>query len=311
MFKQLVNECVIDLHIKPDGPILVKSGIATVSGPDMSFVTVLRNGDWEVYLPGSSLKGVLRSHAERITRTFKPEAACDPFAAGGEMMSCGRIFDKQKWSNEEVYARSCLICKLFGSTGFAGRLATSDAYAVGRAPKPQRRDGVGIDRFTGGASRGAKFELEVVTEGVFATTLHLRNFELWQLALVGFLLQDLKDGLIRIGMGKSRGLGKVRGEVQNVRLDFLGPRAPQMSDGQLVLRGVGSLFAEAEKYGMTPNDEEIVPFSGELASNGVRTTAVFPGDTFPWEQIAKKWVDRVSNYTTPPEMQVYREGGRR
>ena len=191
MFKQLVNECIIDLHIKPDGPILIKSGIATVSGPDMAFVTVLREGDWQVYLPGSSLKGVLRSHAERIARTFKPEAACDPFADKGKMMSCGRIFDKEKWKNEVVYHNSCLICKLFGSTGFAGRLATTDAYAVGEPPQPQRRDGVGIDRFTGGAAYGAKFEVEVITEGTFATTLHLRNFELWPLVLVGFLLHDL------------------------------------------------------------------------------------------------------------------------
>ncbi len=308
MFKQLVNECIIDLHIKPDGPILIKSGIATVSGPDMAFVTVLRNGDWQVYLPGSSLKGVLRSHAERIARTFTTEAACNPFAEKGEMMSCGRIFDEQKrWSNAEVYARSCLICKLFGSTGFAGRLATTDAYAIGKPPKPQRRDGVGIDRFTGGAARGAKFELEVVTEGAFATTLHLRNFELWQLALVGFLLQDLKDGLIRIGMGKSRGLGKVRGEVKQVRLDFLGPRAPQVRDGQLPLRGVGSLFDGAADYGMVTSGEVDVPFGGELSSNGVRTTAIFPDDSFPWERIADRWVERVKNYSMPDAMRRYRE----
>jgi CRISPR-associated RAMP protein (TIGR02581 family) len=312
MFKQLVNECIIDLHIKPDGPILIKSGIATVSGPDMAFVTVLRNGDWQVYLPGSSLKGVLRSHAERIARTFKQEAACDPFADKGEMMSCGRIFDKmakrsQRPNNPITYQYSCLICKLFGSTGFAGRLATTDAYAVGEPPRPQRRDGVGIDRFTGGAARGAKFELEVVTEGTFATTLHLRNFELWQLALTGFLLQDLKDGLIRIGMGKSRGLGKVRGEVKQVRLDFLGPRAPQVRDGQLPLRGVGSLFDGAAEYGMVTPDEVDVPFGGELSSNGVRTTAIFPDDSFPWERIADRWVERVKNYSMPEAMRRYRK----
>lgn len=312
MFKQLVNECVIDLHIKPDGPVLIKSGIATVNGPDMAFVTVLRNGDWEVYLPGSSLKGVLRSHAERIARTFTPEAACDPFAEKGDAMSCGRIFNKEsKWKNKVVYRNSCLICKLFGSTGFAGRLATTDAYAVGEPPQPQRRDGVGIDRFTGGAAYGAKFELEVITEGTFATTLHLRNFELWQLALVGFLLQDLKDSLIRIGMGKSRGLGKVRGEVKGVRLDFLGPKAPQIDDGHLPLRGVGSLFDEAEAYGMTTPDEVNVPFEGELTSNGVRTTAVFPRDSFSWAQIAERWVNRVQNYSMPEAMRRYRGGGRR
>jgi CRISPR-associated RAMP protein (TIGR02581 family) len=303
MFKQLVNECVIDLRIKVEGPVLIKSGLAQVSGPDMAWVRVFRNGREEVYVPGSSLKGTLRSHAERIARTLNPESACDPFAD----TSCGRIFDKSKPKTTDAYRNSCLICKLFGSTGFAGRLATADAYAVGTPPEPTQRDGVGIDRFSGGAAHGAKFELEVITEGTFATTLHLRNFELWQLALLGFVLQDLSDGLIRVGMGKSRGLGKVRGEVQQVRIDFLGPQAPQVVNGQLALRGVGSLFDEAKNYGMVRPDEVSIPFEDELISNGVRTTAIFPGDSFPWSQVAERWVNCVKDYALSETMQRYRE----
>jgi hypothetical protein len=228
------------------------------------------------------------------------------------MMSCSRIFDKEKWDRTSLtYPNACLICKLFGSTGFAGRLSTTDAYAIGEIPKPQRRDGVGIDRFTGGSAHGAKFELEVITEGTFATTLHLRNFELWQLALVGFLLQDLKDGLIRIGMGKSRGLGKVRGEIQEVRLDFLGPETPQVNNGQLPLRGIGSLFTDATHYGIILPDEVTVPFSGSPKSNGIRTTVVFPGDSFPWAQIGERWVKRVKEYSIPEEMRRHRQESHR
>ncbi len=305
MFKQLANECVIGLNIKVEGPVLIKSGLAQVSGPDMTWVRVFRNGQEEVYLPGSSLKGVLRSHAERIARTLKAESACDPFAD----TSCGRIFDKSKPKTVEAYRDACLICKLFGSTGFAGRLATADAYAVGTSPEPVQRDGVGIDRFTGGAARGAKFELEVITEGTFATSLHLRNFELWQLALLGFVLQDLSDGLIRIGMGKSRGLGKVRGEAQQVRIDFLGSQAPQIVNGQLALRGVGSLFGEARDYGMVSPDEVRIPYAGELRSNGLRATAVFPSNTFPWSAIADRWVKRATEFTDPLARE--QKGGKR
>ncbi len=304
MFKQLVNECIVTLHINIDGPVLVKSGLAQVSGPDMAWVRVFRNGREEVYLPGSSLKGVLRSHAERIARTLNNRSACDPFADS----SCGRIFDKRKPKTSEAYRDSCLICKLFGSTGFAGRLATTDAYALGAPPEPVQRDGVGIDRFSGGAAHGAKFELEVITEGTFATTLHLRNFELWQLALLGFVLQDLSDGLIRIGMGKSRGLGQVCGEVKQVRIDFLGLKAPQVVNGQLSLRGVGSLFDDAHEYGIVSPDEVSIPYSGELRSNGVRTTAIFPGLTFPWAAIGDRWVQRAVSFTDP--LAHERQGGR-
>ena len=315
MFKQLVNECLIDLHIRVDGPVLIKSGLAQVSGPDMAWVRVFRNGREEVYLPGSSLKGVLRSHAERIARTLNPAAACDPFGKEDDpQRSCSACFDVRKENKREpdnptAYKEACLICKLFGCTWFAGRLATTDAYALGTPPEPVQRDGVGIDRFTGGAAHGAKFELEVITEGTFATTLHLRNFELWQLALVGFVLQDLADGLIRIGMGKSRGLGKVRGEVQQVRMDFLGPKAPQVVNGQLPLRGVGSLFEEAATYGMVSPDEVSIPYDGELSGNGLRRTAIFPGQTFPWSAIADHWVQRATSFTDP--LASERRGGRR
>ena len=130
MLKQLVNECQIDFNIKIEGPVLIKSGIQTGSGPDMAFVTVFRNGAQEVYLPGSSLKGMLRAHAERITRTLAPEnstVVCDPFKTEPKCGSNGK-------DNPDVYKKSCLICKLFGSTSFAGRLATEDAYSDGRAP---------------------------------------------------------------------------------------------------------------------------------------------------------------------------------
>ena len=102
MLKQLVNECVIELHIIPEGPLLIKSGIATLSGPDMAFVKVWRNGTEEVYLPGSSLKGVLRSHAERIARTLNEQAACDPFAKQGSGTFCGNCFEAIKHGKKNI-----------------------------------------------------------------------------------------------------------------------------------------------------------------------------------------------------------------
>ena len=70
MLKRLVNECLITLRIEATGPILIKAGAQTLAGPDMAFVRVWRHGNQEVYLPGSSLKGVVRSHAERNQIVF-------------------------------------------------------------------------------------------------------------------------------------------------------------------------------------------------------------------------------------------------
>jgi CRISPR-associated RAMP protein (TIGR02581 family) len=324
MLKQLLNECIIDLHITTDGPILIKSGIPTLSGPDMAFVKTWRNGTQEVYLPGSSLKGTLRSHAERIARTLNASAACDPFGKlDAAHPFCGNLFEARKDDdlkdrdqrdrvNQLVYHDSCPICRLFGSTWFAGRLATEDAYAMGNAPKPQQRDGVGIDRFTGGAAQGVKFDLEVVTEATFATRLHLRNFELWQLGLLGFVLNDFADGLIRIGAAKSRGLGRVRGEVKQVRVDFLGPQAPQPQDGQLTFRGLGALAtaADVQAYGLAQPDEVTVPApAANLTSMpGLRQTYVFDGGAFPWTALAPLWVTKATQYHVPDAMRAKRNG---
>jgi len=322
MLKQLVNECIVTLQIEPVGPILIKSGLATVSGPDMAFVKVWRNGEEQVYLPGSSLKGVLRSHAERIARTLNPAAACNPFAkVEEEATSCGQIFERRKrvgtlpdpqdeadQVNQIVYKDSCPICKLFGSTWYAGRFATTDAYAEGRAPQPQQRDGVGLDRFTGGSAQSVKFDLEVVTEGTFVTTLHMRNFELWQLGLLGFLLADLEDCLIRVGAAKSRGLGKVRGQVREVQLHFLGPRAPQPQGGSLAVRGMGAL-ANTSAYGAVENDEASISFEPGNAgwrSNGLRSTATWQGSTFPWAAISPRWVDYATAFQDAAEMLQWR-----
>lgn len=330
MLRQLVNECIIELAIVPKGPILIKSGIATISGPDMAFVRTWRNGEAQVYLPGSSLKGVLRSHAERITRTLNLDAACDPFvddkaeAERRRWRFCGSCFKARKddpadteidpkerpdATNRAVYRDSCPICRLFGSTWFAGRLATADAYPEGEAPQPQQRDGVGIDRFTGGAASRVKFDLEVITDGIFVTRLHLRNFELWQLGLLGFVFQDLADELVRIGAGKSRGLGQVRGTVRKVDMHFLGMRDQQPTDGKIKLRGVGSLSDLAAAYGMTTPDEVEIAFSGQMRSNGLRRIVTFTGDTFPWTTLGPGWVKYARNYPVPPGMAAHRAGG--
>ncbi len=228
MLKKLVNEAYFTLRITTTGPLLIRSGRATISGPDMTPVLTFRNGQQEVFLPGSSLKGVFRSHSEKIVCSLKPRVVCYPFSGSEDKEadldqrrrdyrdSCGEQFAqyaKQGSDQREqlerrtdlIYHDSCPACRLYGSTGFIGRVAIGDAYLASRSITEQR-DGVGIDRLTGGASHGAKFELEVVSRDVaFETAIHLRNFEIWQLGMLFVVLQDMEDELIRIGSGRSRG----------------------------------------------------------------------------------------------------------
>src|SRR5437764_2732508 len=306
MLKKLVNEAFCTLQITTTGPLLVKSGHASISGPDMTHVLTWRNGKQEVVLPGSSLKGVFRSHLEKIVCSLKPRVVCYPFEGNEDRQadvqqrqqyyrdSCGGMFNQYAKRSEDnrrrleertdlVYAASCPTCRLFGSTGFIGRLAISDAYLASSEIKEQR-DGVGIDRLTGGASHGAKFELEVVSTGVvFETNIHLRNFEIWQLGMLFVVIQDMEDELIRVGSGRSRGLGKITAtintEERNGRPGGLVTSTIRGNDEPTdQLWGLGRWLND-ESYGTLKGDADLLKLSlpVEQTDRGIRRIRVFTG----------------------------------
>jgi len=280
MFKEFFNEVVIRLTIRPTGPILIKAGEkgADPTRPDMEFVRTWRGSERVVYLPGASLKGVLRAHCERIVRTVAQEEnnrqprACDPLGKQSCSERLGRI---KGLPTERAYSDSCFICRLFGNQVVAGRLRTSDAYPT--VPiKTEQRDGVAIDRVFGAVAFGP-FQFETVSEGAFATTLTLRNFTVAQLGLLGLALRDLRRGQIGVGFGKSRGLGQVTAdftqltirypacEVRDHHLYLLGRTTPVAAANSLP--GAGAFLANPTSYGVTAADVAALPAGLQLAAN--------------------------------------------
>ena len=336
MLKRLVNECRFNLAIHTEGPVLVKSGYATISGPDMTPVRTYRNGKTEVYLPGSSLKGVFRSHIEKVIRTLNDGVVCNPFVKttnpkiqghllvcpGYAEVSCGDKFEvrqkderlrigndqwrhkKEVLSNEEVYRDSCPACRLFGSTSFIGRVAISDAYLTEDSEeKTEQRDGVGIDRFTGGAANRAKFDLEVVSSGVaFETSIYLRNFEVWQLGMLMLIGQDLEDGLIRIGSGRSRGLGNVKGEISEVLVNYIGAVNGRPAED---VWGLGKLLGDNSSYGTDANDQVTIQSPPTEETRGIRKTTTFTGDSLNGlKKVAiESFVEKIQSWSIPETMQ--------
>lgn len=237
MLKNLLNECEIDLIIHSKGPLLIKTGFIDAKGLDMNFVRTLRNGSEEIYIPGSSLKGLVRSHSEKIVRSLSNASpkCCNPFEKENKndhTMACSEKFKKRKSDlhenilSAEIYADSCPICKIFGSTSQSSRFSIEDAYLVtptDQESKRQQRDGIGIDRFTGGTAGGAKFEMEVFSFLEFNTKIYIRNFEVWHLGLLAYVLNDFQNGLARIGYGKSRGLGKFKIDITAINIAYLNP----------------------------------------------------------------------------------------
>ena len=249
------NYCVVDIEYSLLAPTVINQGfIADPDEVDITFVTSQVNVDGELtdtaYLPGSSLKGVLRSRGEKIVRTLsaihakenglvyeKIVAACDPLetSKNQELRACGEFFkaieEKRKKEKEEpvlldwqkLQEHACLTCLLFGSTHFAGRIKVIDAYpeSVVNKEHSKKFDHVAIDRFTGGAREGAKFEARLLIHEntpKFFGQLILRNVEPWQLGMIAFVLKDLYLGDIRVGYGKTKGYGKLKGVVRRIEI---------------------------------------------------------------------------------------------
>ena len=240
MLRRTICQADAVIELEPVDPILIKSGYSTIDGPDMVPVVTYRTGDKEYYLPGSSLKGVLRSHLERIARTLVPGSVCIPYYDRRKKIpipvesernadGCGFRARPDNNTSAQSYSDSCAVCRMFGSLKFGGRFSIGDAYPLeGHKPLPEQRNGVGIDRFTGGTVRGVLFDLQALSGGRFRTNVRLLNFELWQLAALNMLLADLQDELIAVGSGRSRGLGRVRGHVTDYRLSYV-PRVQQVA----------------------------------------------------------------------------------
>ncbi|OPX38182.1 MAG: hypothetical protein B1H11_04890 [Desulfobacteraceae bacterium 4484_190.1] len=216
-FKELV--CAIEMEVE-DSPFLIKN---RWSGDDYDAVftaAMTRNGALD-YIPGSSIKGVIRARAEKILRTLGADA-CDildiEVGCSSRVKRCLEKLEEEngeKPSEEElariIHKHSCPICRLFGNACLAGRIQFDDTFFYAE-PDKKKLDHVAIDRFTGGALEGKLFNEQPVICGTLRLSFVIRNPSAFDRCLLAFLLRDLRDGLppIRFGYGKSKGNGVLK-----------------------------------------------------------------------------------------------------
>lgn len=278
MHKRFVNHCTIDLTIAPCGPMLIKSGKegADPTKPDMEFVETYHQGGRSIYLPGSSLKGAIRAHAERIVRTVggdtQPQDPSQLWASDPLDRSLFRELEKEK-DTRQVYRLSSFTDQMFGSTAIASRIRIEDAYPVDRAQlKIEERNGVAIDRVFGSVAVGP-FDYQVCTAGEFRTKIHLKNFTLAQLGLIGLVLRDLNDGWFGLGFAKSRGMGLVEAKLNSAVVQYPGcvldgdeikAIGTNQRWNKTLLLGSGEFLeaTEAGRYGFPQPDRQETPVAG-------------------------------------------------
>lgn len=228
MFELAKNQLELLLDIYPVSPILVKSGRESAENPvlpSLSFVRTAHpdNSRLTIYIPGSSLKGAMRSHALTILKSL--DSGSDD-ALWKAVSSVGDEDDKKKDEKQQkAYKNAAPLERLFGSTDLAGRLRLSDFYPPDAVDTLPIRQMVAIDRRSGASANTFTMEtapprLPSGENLLFQGRLTLRNFERRQFALIALILRDLHAGRVTIGFGSSRGLGVVRLAYRQMKISY-------------------------------------------------------------------------------------------
>jgi CRISPR/Cas system CSM-associated protein Csm3 (group 7 of RAMP superfamily) len=229
---------VVTADLTAAGSLVVNDPAAAgVSGFEFAPLLEQLQAGAKPVLPGSSLRGGLRSQAERIARTVASQCvqdarpddspaaefgrrcpACDPLQGdpAKPLASCESLLRKKRQKNAvfdetriDGTAHFCLACRLFGSVWRGSRLRVEDAPWSGGEFEVKAQDFLAIDRFTGGGRDGAKFDALSAWKPRFRLRLQLDNPDPWELGWLALVLRDVRDGLVPVGFGSSKGFGRV------------------------------------------------------------------------------------------------------
>ena len=225
-----------------EGKLILETPLRLSSGraSDKTDAPLMRTRDKVPYIPGSSLRGALRSTVERVVAaagSAQGLRTCTLFSADkDDCNEKAREFQKQEEDKRDnavtdsakkekklahfAETELCDVCKLFGATIYASRLIIEDAYPEPRGKLENKsvvRDGVGIDRDTGTAKETIKFNYEVLESGPkFTLRLQVENVTDKDRLLLNLILGLLKQG-IHVGGKQAAGLGKIRLEGCKVK----------------------------------------------------------------------------------------------
>ncbi len=228
LYDTFQNRTIIHGKLVAVDPLHIgSSGKETLNPIDVDN-SVLKDAKGDPLIPGSSIKGVVRSRFEAVMRSIG-ENVCDVFAQEDENIcvtnqSLRNIEnDKERTRAEkaqEMYGKSCVVCQLFGGKAVAGKIRFKDCTYLGEKPcEIERRDGVGIDRETGAAKCGAKYDFEIIPKGTeFDFSMIAENLDEQQQRYLKLILRMLQGNLLgedaedylAVGGKTTRGLGRIR-----------------------------------------------------------------------------------------------------
>ena len=181
-----------------------------------------RDGSGRPLVPGSTLKGALRSQAQAAIKSVVDGAngaiwACD-FPDSLEDSSLSFCLRNGSAS------RPCTVCGLFGSTANPARVVARDLALLSEWSESlmQRRSTLGVSRTLGRGVVGSERRIELAPPGlVFGFQILVSEPLDWELGLLFWVIERLSEGFGLLGGGRRLGLGHVKMEVSEVAMQRL------------------------------------------------------------------------------------------
>src|SRR6266545_4383563 len=231
-------------------------------------------------MPWPESKTLRRENRRNMFQTLQNTAKIDVrIVPDGPILVRAQSVGLDPGDSSESYPHNgqCPACFTFGSLKLAGRFRIGDAYPpddlFDATNRTEVRTGVGIERKSqaSASSHGVLYDAEVVVSGAFDARIQAENYSLWQLGLMLAALQDLCNGLIRIGGCKARGMGTVRLERWRVDLGFL-----NQDSGQIT--GARPQGSGGNPYSLPARDSLAAPAGGQPGRQGLFRLLTYEGD---------------------------------
>jgi CRISPR-associated protein Csm3 len=230
MHRTTHNELRLDFTITPTSPLTIQA--QSVPG----FVRALHPATIEdsAYIPASTLKGALRTAAERVCLEAGLDC-CDLEHPCADRESVRKA--KQAGDSAILYQALCSLCRIFGSKMWRSHLTMTDCFPDEPLDALPMRD---------------DDPMEIVTDEPFYGRLALRNFERWQVGLLALLLARINMAEVQLGGNRSAGMGCVAIEYRSLSIIYpgLAPDADQEEALRTRLHGVGQFVGANNRYGL-------------------------------------------------------------
>ena len=221
-FLRLDNKLILKLKIKPLSPLCIKLSIKDEEGNSKNYSAMLttkgakinknKKGidcyirDGEIYIPGSTLKGLFRDRfLTMYGESDKEEFIKELFGYNDK--------NKKEAKKPRFFIQDAFFSEESKRKKFNSSLSTNEVLkeiVKSRSITP-------IDHFSSKAITPLEYEY---TMEEFSTELIINNVTKKDLQGIFFIIRDSINGEIRIGNSKTRGFGQIELKVSDLRYDI-------------------------------------------------------------------------------------------